>query len=69
MRKSTKCVICGETLASSREKDLRICFACRRYGSLNGFWPKQTKPSIFEIATYVAFDESDVKSLRKTAGQ
>jgi hypothetical protein len=58
MRSSTKCVICGETLASQREKDLRICFSCRRYGLLNGLRPSKTIPSIFEVATYVSFDES-----------
>ncbi len=43
---STKCVICGEALASQREKDLGICFSCRRYGLLNGVWPKENTPSL-----------------------
>jgi hypothetical protein len=43
---STKCVICGEALASQREKDLGICFLCRRYGLLNGVWPKENTPSL-----------------------
>jgi hypothetical protein len=45
MRSSTNCIICGETLASQREKDRRICFECRRYGLLNGFWPKKNTVS------------------------
>jgi len=36
MRSSTNCVVCGDPLASQREKDLRICFVCRRYGLLHG---------------------------------
>jgi hypothetical protein len=58
MRSSPNCVICGDTLSSQREKDLRICLSCRRYGLVNGFWPKKNTPSIFELATYVFFDES-----------
>jgi hypothetical protein len=58
MRISIACIICGGSLASQREKDLQICFACRRYGLLNGFWPKKNLPSIFEVATYVSLDES-----------
>ena len=58
MRSSTKCIICNKTVASQTEKDLRLCFACRRYGLRNGFWPKKNTPSVFEVATYASFDES-----------
>ena len=33
------CLICDATLESERELEMNICYACRRYGLLNGHWP------------------------------
>jgi hypothetical protein len=46
MLTSAKCVICGGDLASQKERDLRICFVCRRYGLLISVWPKEITPSL-----------------------
>jgi hypothetical protein len=46
MRSQTNCIICGEPLASQREKYLQICFECRRYGLLNGIWPRKNTISV-----------------------
>ena len=46
MRSSTNCIICGGPLASQSEKDRGICFECRRYGLLNGSWPRKNAVSV-----------------------
>jgi hypothetical protein len=37
---SSRCLICDAKLQSEKEQKIRICFECRRYGLLNGYWPK-----------------------------
>ena len=43
-----RCPHCGSDLISDREKYIKCCSVCRRFGLLMGFWPEQTKEKEFD---------------------
>jgi hypothetical protein len=46
-----RCLVCDEKLQSEREKSIHVCYECRRYGLLNGSWPKRNKIHISSAAS------------------
>jgi DNA-directed RNA polymerase subunit RPC12/RpoP len=37
---SSRCRNCGAALQSEKEKEINVCFDCRRFGLIYGRWPE-----------------------------
>jgi hypothetical protein len=55
--KSIPCSHCGATQLSEREKEIRMCFQCRRYGLLHGHWPEPNKMSVASSSVSIRITE------------
>ena len=55
--KSIPCRNCGVTLLSAREKEIRVCSQCRRYGLLYGHWPEPNKMSVSSSSVSIRVTE------------
>jgi len=44
---SDRCHNCGGELQRDKEKEMEICLECRRYGLLDGCWPKHDAQNSF----------------------